>query len=157
MAWSNSKIFVATIEDALENTTALDLNDTTANMYLAALYDNSITPDQTVASANTAYDAGVWGTANEQSNGGWAAGGEEMESITCTFSSNVLTWDAADTANDSAATLADVYGCLVYAGGLTTPVADQGVSYHYFGGTQAVTSGTFTIVWNSSGIISLTL
>jgi hypothetical protein len=50
-----------------------------------------------------------------------------------------------------------VFGCLVYDDTLTTPVADQGLSYHYFGGTQSVTSGTFTIVWNASGILSLTL
>jgi hypothetical protein len=40
---------------------------------------------------------------------------------------------------------------------LSTPVADQGVCYLYFGGAQSVTSGTFTIQWNASGIMQLTL
>ncbi len=53
MAWSASKIFVATIEDILENTTAIDLN---SDGFKIALYDNDITPDQTVTSANTAYN-----------------------------------------------------------------------------------------------------
>jgi hypothetical protein len=155
MAWSASKIFLASIEDALENTTALDLNSDT---FKAALYDNDITPDQTVASANTAYNAGQWAiSGNEVSNGGWAAGGVALTSVTSSFTSNVYTFDAADTANVSAATLASVFGCLVYDDTLTTPVADQGVCYNYFGGTQSVTAGTFTIQWSASGIFSLTL
>ena len=52
MAWSNSKIFMATLEDIFENTTAVDLNSDT---FKAALFDNDITPSQTVMSANTAY------------------------------------------------------------------------------------------------------
>ena len=57
----------------------------------------------------------------------------------------------------TAATLTNAFGALVYDDTLTTPVADQGVSYHYFGGTQSVTAGTLTIVWNASGIFALTL
>ena len=49
------------------------------------------------------------------------------------------------------------FGCLVYDDTLATPVVDQGVSYHYFGGSQSVTAGTFTIVWNTSGIYALNL
>lgn len=155
MAWSASKIFVATIEDVLENTTAVDLNSDT---FKAALYDNDITPDQTVASASTAYNAGQWAiSGNEVSNGGWAAGGVALSSVTSGFSSNVYTFDATDTANGSAATLAAVYGCLVYDDTITTPVADQGICYNYFGGSQSVTAGTLTIQWNASGIFALTL
>jgi hypothetical protein len=117
MAWSASKIFMATIEDALENTTAFDANSDT---FKAALYDNDITPDQTVASANTAYNAGQWtASGNEVANGGWASGGVALTSVTSSFSSNVYTFDAADTANGTAATLSNVYGCLVYDDTLT--------------------------------------
>lgn len=155
MAWSASKIFSAFVTDTLNNTAAFDLN---ADTFKAALYDNDITPSQTAASADTAYNAGQWAiSGNEVSNGGWAAGGVALSSVTSAFSSNVYTFDAADTANGTAATLSAVFGCLVYDDSLTTVVADQGVSYHYFGGSQSVTSGTFTIVWNASGIFSLTL
>lgn len=156
MAWSNSKIFMAYIEDVLENTTAMDLN---ADTFKAALYDNDITPDQTVTSANTAYNVGQWViTGNEVSDGTeWDAGGEPLTSVTSTFASNVFTFDAADTpSGGTSATLANVYGCLVYDDTITTPVADQGVSYHYFGGANSVTDGTFTIVWNASGIFTIT-
>jgi hypothetical protein len=156
MAWSASKIFMATIEDVLENTTAIDLNSDT---FKAALYDNDITPDQTVASANTAFNAGQWATAgNEVADGAeWATGGVALSSVTSTFSSNVYTFDAADTASGSSATLAAVYGCLVYDDTITTPVADQGVCYTYFGGTNSVTDGTFTVAWHANGIFRLTL
>ena len=140
MAWSTSKIFMAFIEDAFENTAALDL-DTDA--LKAALYNNSITPDQTVTSANTAYNAGQWANTNEVDDGtNWDAGGEPLTSVSSSFSSNVYTFDAADTPQGGAScTLSNVYGCLVYDDTLTTPVADQGISYNYFGGANSVTAG----------------
>lgn len=156
MAWSNSKIFMAFLEDVLENTTAMDLNSDT---FKAALYDNDITPDQTVTSANTAYNAGQWTAAgNEVADGTeWDAGGEPLTSVTSTRASNVFTFDAADTpSGGSSATLANVYGCLVYDDTIAAPVADQGVCFNYFGGVNSVTDGTFTIVWNASGIFTIT-
>lgn len=153
MAWSASKIFSSFITDSLNNTAALDLNTDTIK---AALFDNTITPSQTVASASSAYGAGVWAS-GEQTNGGWSAAGLALASIASGFSSNVYTFDAADTANGSAATLSGAYGCLVYEDTLTTPVADQGICFNYFGGANSVTAGTFSIVWNASGIFALTL
>lgn len=156
MAWSNSKIFMAFLEDVFENTTAMDLN---LDTFKAALYDNDVVPSQTVTSANTAYNAGQWViTGNEVSDTtNWNAGGEPLTSVTSSFASNVYTFDAANTPQAGAScTLANVYGCLVYDDSIATPVADQGVSYHYFGGIQSVTAGTFTIVWNASGIFAIT-
>lgn len=156
MAWSNSKIFMAFLEDVFENTTAFDLADDTLK---AALYDNDITPSQTVTSANTAYNAGQWtASGNEVADGTeWDAGGEPLTGVASGFSSNVYTLDATDTpSGGTSATLANVYGCLVYDDTLTTPVADQGISFHYFGGANSVTDGTFTILWNASGILSVT-
>ena len=46
MAWTNSKIFTAYIHDVLTNLTAMDL-DTDA-VFNAALFDNTVTPSQTV-------------------------------------------------------------------------------------------------------------
>jgi hypothetical protein len=50
-----------------------------------------------------------------------------------------------------------VFGCLVYDDTITTPVADQGLCFNYFGGTQSVTAGTFTVVWSASGIFRITV
>jgi len=157
MAWSASKIFSALITDVLNNTTAIDLN-TDASLKVA-LYDNDITPDQTVTSANTAYNVGQWvTTGNEVSDGAeWAVGGVALTSPTSVFVTNVYTFDAANTASGTSATLLTVFGCLVYDDTIATPVADQGLCYNYFGGTQSVTDGTFTVIWHTNGIFQLTL
>ena len=155
MAWSASKIFVSTIEDMLENTTALDLNADTFNV---ALFNDTITPDQTVVSASTAYGAGVWATGEVSDTTEWPAGGQALGSVTFAPTSNVLTFDAADEVSDgTSATLAAVFGCQIYDASVATPVDDQGICYLYFGGTNSVTDGTFTVVFNASGIFTLTL
>lgn len=157
MAWSNSKIFAVFIQDALNKTSdGFDLN---ANTFKAALYDNDITPDNTVTAANSAYNAGQWtATGNEVTESGqWAAGGVALGTVTSSFTSTTYTFDAADTQSGSAADLANVYGCLVYCDSATTPVADQGVCYNYFGGSNSVVNGTFTIVWSGSGIFTISV
>jgi hypothetical protein len=153
MAWSASKIFVTFLEDALENTAAYDLN--APDTFKVALYNNSITPDNTVSTANRAYNAGVWANTNEVSDGTeWDAAGEPLTTPTSTTAAAVYTFDADNTpSGGSSATLASVYGCLVY----DDTVGDSGMCYNYFGGTNSVTDGTFTVVWNSSGIFTLTL
>jgi len=153
MAWSASKIFLAFIEDCLENTSANDLDTDTHKI---ALYDNDITPDQTVATANTIYNAGQWTAAgNEVSDGTeWDAGGEPLTGVSSSFASNVYTFDATNTpSGGSSATLANVFGGLVY----DDTTADHGICYLYFGGTNSVTDGTFTVIYHASGIFTLTL
>lgn len=155
MAWSNSKVFQQFVADAVANTAALDLDSDTITV---ALYNNSITPDQTVSAANSAYNVAQWATANEVSSAGqWAVAGVNLASKTVTASAATVIFDAADAASGATATLASVFGCLVYENTLTTPVADQGICFNYFGGSQGVTSGTFTVVWNVNGIWKATL
>jgi hypothetical protein len=157
MAWSASKIFAAYIVDVLGNTTAMDLN-TDASIKVA-LFNNSATPDQLVTSANSAYAAGVWASNGVSDATGWPAAGNALASVTLSdYSSATVKFDAADLASADAHTdLANVFGCQVYDDTITTPVADQGICYNYFGGANSVTSGTFTIVWNAAGIFTLTL
>lgn len=155
MAWANSKIFSSFLTDALNNVAALDLDTDTIK---AALFDNTITPSQTVASASSAYAAGVWAAGGVSDASGWPAAGRQLLSVASGFASNVYTFDAADTVSaNSSTTLAAVFGCLIYEDTLTTPVADQGICFNYFGGTNSVTAGTFTVVWNASGVMALTL
>ena len=150
MAWTNSKIFMAFIEDVLENTAALDLD---SDALKCALFDNSITPSQTVATASTVYGAGVWASGGVFDVTGWPAVGRPLVA-TSGFASNVYTFDSADTVSvNSTTTLTNAYGCLNY----DDTVGDQGICYNYFGGANTVTSGTFTVVWNASGIFFLTL
>lgn len=150
MAWTNSKWFMAYLEDSLENTAALDTN---ADTYKVALFDNSITPSQTVSTANSVYGAGVWASGGVADAVSWPAVGRNLTSVASGFSSNVYTFDAADTTSADATTdLASVYGCLVY----DDTVGDQGICFNYFGGATAVVNGTYTIVWAATGIAAIT-
>lgn len=157
MAWSNSKIFRPMLADVLGNVCAMDHD---ADTFRVALYDNDITPAQDVTAANSAYNAGQWViTGNEVSQAvQWPAGGVALTSQALnSATAATVFFDAVDTASGSAATLANVYGCLVYDDTLTTPVADQGTSFNYFGGVQQVTSGQLTVVWHANGIWRFTL
>lgn len=151
MAWSASKVFAF----AVLQMGSKALNFTT-DSYKAALYNNTGTPDNTVTSAVlTEYNgaASQWVTGNEvTSPSPWPAGGVSLTSVTWTQATNVDTFTAANTSSASGATLAGVYGTLVY----DTTVSNEGLSFNYFGGTNTVTSGTFTIVWNASGIATFT-
>lgn len=155
---TSSKIFVAWVNDAFEGTTTVDMA-TGGDTFKIALFNDSITaPDQTVSSANSAYGAGVWAANEVSDTTEWPATGQALDSVDMTSASNVITWDAADEVSDgTSATLSDVRGCLIYDDTLASPVADQGVCFLSFGGANSVTDGTFTVVFNGSGIFTLTL
>jgi len=156
MAWTNSKIFRPFFADVFGNVGAFDLD---TDVTKAALYNNTGTPDNDVTAALSAYNAGQWVVANEVTEAGqWAAGGIALASpVINTGTADVVFFDAADTVSGAAADLANVFGCLVYDDTLTTPVADQGVCYNYFGGANSVVNGTFTVQWNVLGVLRITL
>jgi hypothetical protein len=126
-----------------------------------ALFNNSVTPDKDAAVADTGYNTGPWVTANEKSDGtNWDAAGEPLTGKAVTDAgSGVTMFDATDTPQSGAScTLTDVHGCLVYNDAITAgTVADQGVTFHWFGGAQSVTAGTFTVVWHANGLFRITV
>ena len=155
MAWSASAIFTAFLTDALENTTAFDLGITPDTVNVA-LFNNSVTPDQTVSAANSVYNVAQWGTANETYEAGqWAQGGVALTSpdISNPTTTTVM-FDASDTASGSTADITNAYGALVYDQTLATK---YGICYNYFGGANSVVNGTFTVVWHANGIFRFTL
>lgn len=156
MAWSASKVFRQFLADIVDNTTAIDLG---SGSFKAALYNNSITPDQNVTAALSAYNTGQWALANEVSETGqWAAGGVALAGLAVNAgTAGVVFWDANDVVSGTAADLTNATGCLVYENVIATPVANQGVCYNYFGGPNSVVNGTFTIIWNALGIWRATL
>jgi hypothetical protein len=130
----------------------------TTDSVMVALYGTTPTPNKSDTLANQGYNAGQWVTANQVTHANWPAVGLALSNKTATVSAGVIKFDADDLSNTTAATLAAVFGCLVYDDAITAgTVADQGISYHYFGGSQSVTAGTFTIVWNASGIFDITV
>lgn len=158
MSWSDSKVFRAALADMLGNVAAMDLD---ADSFKAALYNNTITPDNDVTAANSAYNVGQWATAQETFEAGqWAQGGVALAGQSLDRSvADVVFFDANDTASGSAADITNATGVLVYDDTLAAPVADQGLCYNYLGGPNSVVNGTFTVVWSNSpqGIVRCTL
>lgn len=155
MGWTNSKIFQQFTADQMNATALFDLD---GHNIKAALFDGTITPSQTVAASATAYAGGVWASGGVVDASGWPAVGRQLLSVTSTSATGTYTFDAADTVSaNSTTTLTNANGTLIYDDTLTTPVADQGICYNYFGGANSVTSGTFTIVWNASGIFTIAM
>ncbi len=125
-----------------------------------ALYGNTGTPDKDAAVASTGYNTGAWVTGNEVTDAtNWVAGGRTLASKTFTTpATGVFMFDAADLSGGGNVTLTNVYGCLVYDDSITAgTVADQGVSFHYFGGPQSVTAGAFSIIWSANGVNRITV
>lgn len=161
MAWSASAIFqqamlnpiTRAVNAATAPTSFVSL--TAASEVFCALYGNTGTPDKTAAVGLTGYNAATsqWVTANEITGTGYTAGGVALTSTSWALDtgSSSIVYHAANPAWTSV-TVSGVYGDLVYdnvtSGGT---VAKQGYCYNYFGGTQSVTSGTFTIVWATVG------
>jgi hypothetical protein len=158
MAWSTSEIFRVFLADVLTDTNLTTFGGLDADTIKIALYNNTTTPDQNVAVATSAYNTGVWVVANEVSQvGQWAVAGQTLagQSLDQSVAATVF-FDGTDTASGAAATLANVFGCLVYDDTVTA-TADRGICYNYFGGSQSVTNGTMTLVWNANGIFRFTL
>jgi hypothetical protein len=164
MTWTtntpNSRVFVAWVDQMMQrgSTEYTGLDSDTVNV---ALFNNTTTPDATVAVASTGFNTGVWVTGNEVTDAtNWVSGGRALASKTFTFpgATNIYMFDAADLAGGGNVTLTNAFGCLAYDNTIATgTVAKQGVSYHYFGGAQSVTAGTFTIVWNANGLSRYTV
>jgi hypothetical protein len=156
MAWAGSSIFRQWVADQYAGTQVYDV-DTPGDVYMVPLYGTTPTPDNDVTAANTAYAVGQWVVGNEISHADWAAGGRALAGMLVTVpAADVTMLDATDLASGPAATLAGVFGNLIYNTTDTTPTADPGMSYHYFGGSNGVTNGTLTIVWHANGVWRIT-
>ncbi len=155
MAWSNSKVFRPFLADVLGNVAAFDLD---ADTIRCALFPTATTPNQDVTSANSAFGAGVW-TGSVSDNPNWVTAGEPITGKTVdSATAATVFFDGTDTPQSgSTCTLAAVFGCLVYDDTLAVPVADQGICFNYFGGTNSVTGGTFSVVWHANGIFRFAL
>src|ERR1700738_3961975 len=81
MAWTDSRVFRSMITDFFSNTANFYMN-APSDTWNCALYNNTGTPNKDDTSANSAYNAGQWVTANEVSQAGqWAAGGVALTSM----------------------------------------------------------------------------
>lgn len=130
-----------------------------------ALFNNSVSPDASAAVGSTGFNTGTWLTANQVTDAtnwtspGRALGTKTFSALTAgsqTTASSVA-FDAADLAGGGNVTIANAFGVLVHDNTITAgTVAAQGMCFNYFGGTQGVTGGTFTIVWDANGVFRVT-
>ncbi len=162
---ANSKIFSSWMHDAAQRTGDADVDSATAK---CALFNDSCTPNQLDTSAHNAYGGagGSWAANQVTDTGssapaGWPTVGRPLAwgSATkiSTYATATLKYDSDDTVSaNSVTTLTNAYGCLIYDDAATTPV-DQGFCYLSFGGANSVTLGTFTVVYNASGIMSIAM
>jgi hypothetical protein len=155
MGWSTSNLSGAAVDALMSAGTAFYAGGTswTADAQKAALYNTTPTPNKNDTLANNTYLVGQWVTGNEITGTGYTAGGVALSTLGHAFGSGTAQFTAANPAWTSA-TLAAVFGCLVYDSTTTTKYA---YCWNYFGGSQSVTAGTFTIVWSGSGILQFTI
>lgn len=156
MAWTDSRVFREWVLGPMMQAAGTGYTGLDSDTVKVALFDSTATPDRDAAVGATGYNTGTWTTAREVSGGtNWPAGGRPLSGKTVTApDSGAVMFDAADLAGAGTLTLTGAYGCLVYDDSITGgTVADQGITYLYFGGPQSVTSGTFSVIWNSSGIV----
>jgi hypothetical protein len=136
-----------------------------ADAMTVALFNNTTSPDANAAVGSTGYNTGTWVTGNEVIDAtNWVAGGRVLASKTFVSAGSgqtvagSVTFDAADLSGGGNVTITNAYGDLLYDATVTAgTVAKQGMAFHYFGGAQSVTAGTFTIVWNANGLIQVTM
>lgn len=161
MAWTSSKVFTNFVVDLVTQQVDFDLASspgaTAQDTFKVALYNDTITPNNTVASASSCYNTGQWVNAGEVFQaGGWASGGLEILNKSITTDTSVasaakVVFDADDlNSSSNNVSLTNATGCLIY----DTSRSNRGICYNWFGGSNTVYQGTFTIVWSTSGIIS---
>lgn len=148
MAVTASGLFVPTWIDVVDTTQlAIDLDLET---HKVAMFTNSITPN---FSSDTAYGVTPY-DANEVTGTGYSAGGVALTSTAVSESpTGTLMWDAADTAW-AGSTIASARCAVIYADALA---GNNAIVLVNFGGDYSTTSGTFTIQWSASGILTIDL
>lgn len=116
-----------------------------------ALITNAYTPDQ---DAHDYYDDVV---TNEVSGTGYTAGGNTLANKTNTYSSatNVIVLDADDTTWASS-TITARYA-VIYDATPATNATRPLIGYVDFGSDQSSSNGNFTITWDATGIVRVTV
>jgi len=164
MAWTDSRIFTQAVLNPLTASawstaepTTYGANGLSADAILLALFGSAVTPDRDALVGNTGYNTGTWTTGNEITGTNWAAGGQTLGSKTYTAGTSVVAFDAADVSVANV-TLAAFFGDLTYDSTITgVTVAKQGLCFHYYGGTQSVTAGNLSVIFDATGVFKFTV
>jgi hypothetical protein len=116
-----------------------------------ALLTNAYTPDQ---DAHNYYDDVV---ANEVTGTGYTAGGNTLANKTNSYNSatNVIVLDADDV-TWSSSTITARYA-VIYDASPATNATRPLIGYVDFGSDQSSSNGNFTITWDATGIVRITV
>lgn len=126
----------------------VDWDDNAATTVKCALLDNTVAPDQ---DADEFFDD----LTNEISGTGYTAGGEEIttKAVSVDTASNETRLDGDDV-SWSAASFTARYAIVYMDSG--TPSTSPLLGYVDFGGDETVSAGTFSITWDSTGVLKIT-
>ncbi len=131
------------IHVSVVTTGALGTVTATADTFNIALFKTSLTG--TYDSTTTNYTQ-MTGNSDEVPNGsGYTTGGVAMTNVSPTTSSTTAYVDFTPDPSWTSATFSTT-GAMIYNASQRGPIATRAVSVHDFGGTQSVSSGTFTAV-----------
>lgn len=108
------------------------------------------TPTGTYTAANTNY-TDITGNSDEVSGTGYTAGGTALTNVDPVASSPSAYTTFSPNPSWTSATFS-TSGCMIYNKTQNGPNATPGISVHSFGGTQTVTSGTFTAVMPTAAV-----
>jgi hypothetical protein len=137
--------------------------------YRVALFDDTVTPDETAALPATAYGSGVWAAGEVTDtgpDGNWPAGGTDLLNVTYADVGQAVVFTADPTGGPTigVVTIDGAAGDQLYftdasgiAAGGAPLLPDQGSGFHSFGGPQSVTAGFFTVRWSTLGIMLVTI
>jgi hypothetical protein len=103
-----------------------------------------VSPTGTYGAASVNY-SDITGNSDEVSGTGYSAGGIALTNSTPTTSGTTAFTDFADVSWTSSSF--STTACMIYNTSQRGETANRAVSTHDFGGTQTVTSGTFTLVF----------
>lgn len=139
---SATQITISKAATASATITATATGDT---FYIALI---KVAPAGTYGAASTNY-TDVTGSADEVTGTGYTAGGMAMTSVSPAISGTTAYITFAPNPSWTSASFSTT-GAVIYNNSRRGPVATRAVGFYDFGGTQTVSSGTFTAVMPSA-------
>lgn len=150
MAITRDLLFIDTQIKALTNVIALNMGDTSAGAFKAALFQDSVTPD--ASQVNPAYGSSPF-SAGEVSGAGYTAGGLALTNVVfeeLSGSPGYMRWDF-DNLSWASSTITDAKGALFYA----TALSNRAVLFRSFIQTYSSQDGTFSVNIHADGAMKL--
>lgn len=115
---------------------------TVGDTFMIALFKVGVAGDYDRTTTNY---SDMTGNSDETSGAGYVAGGQALTNVDPSLDSGTAITDFSPDPTWTSASFSTT-GCMIYNFSRTGPIANRSTSVHDFGGTQTVTSGTFTAV-----------